>query len=766
MLEQMFKEDPDNIPDSWLEVEDEDTPSESSQPPDTDGVPPAAYDHDFWDPLLDEHLGASDVAEVMAGIQVPKTAPHIIHCTTGNAFDHTVLLSGEETTDWKKDLNFHGVHQRERPHGQSSSKSTSTPHSDGSTRTPYSMYTDRPQQSTPIPPVRETRPLSEISDEEFDVPPLFDDISYEADDVPDLNFDDPDEEPTVGKLYASKQDCQIALAIYAIKERFHFRQTRTTRHSFVLSCHDTHCDWRILAQELTTCGYYTIKKANLVHICPFESRDLYKRRATSKVIAHVYRSRYGEPNVGPKSAQLQQMVLEDLRVSASYMKCHRAKGKAIENTIGNPEESYLDIASYFERLKATNPDTVTAIETELDNLNQTRFLYAFLSFGASIHGFRRVRPVLIIDGTHLSGKYKGVLLTASGQDGNFQVFPLAFAVVDGETDEAWHWFLTKVERIIADSNTLTIISDRHASILKAKQIVFPKAHHGACIVHIMRNVVSRYKNKGLAKMVCAAAFSYRRKDFNDHFGKIRVANADCAKYLEDIGTAKWTRTYFSGNRYNLLTSNVAEQLNNALRKARPSPIVELFMFIQRMLTRWFSARRTKSAKHRGSATPEVEAVMQTHIRLTKGSNISNITNWSYQVKGVFGHNNTVSLDNKVCTCQVFQKLKIPCGHALLAADSIGLPHSNLFGDCYKTQTWRETYSGVIYPEAPLGDHDIPPAIDSLALQPPKTRRPSGRPKENRIPSTGEIQVNKHNLCLSYSLTSDLTCKILLFRSQR
>ncbi|WZZ70237.1 hypothetical protein YC2023_081607 [Brassica napus] len=258
----------------------------------------------------------------------------------------------------------------------------------------------------------------------------------------------------------------------------------------------------------------------------------------------------------------------------------------------------------------------------------------------------------------------------------------------------------------------------------------------------MRNVASRYKNKGLAKMVCAAAFSYRRKDFNDHFGKIRQAHAACAKYLEDIGTAKWTRTYFPGNRYNLLTSNVAEQLNNALRKARPSPIVEFSMFIQRMLTRWFSARRTKSAKHRGAATPEVEAVMQTHIRLTKGSNISNITSWSYQVKGVFGHNNTVSLDNKVCTCQVFQNLKIPCGHALLAADSIGLPHSNLFGDCYQTQTWRETYSGVIYPEAPLRDHDIPPAIESLVLQPPKTRRPSGRPKENRIPSTGEIQVPK------------------------
>ena len=94
------------------------------------------------------------------------------------------------------------------------------------------------------------------------------------------------------------------------------------------------------------------------------------------------------------------------------------------------------------------------------------------------------------------------------------MFPLAFAVVDGETEHAWTWFLAKVERIIADSIALSIISDRHSSILKAMREVFLKYHNGACIVHLMRNVVSRYKNKGLAKMVCEAAFSYSRKDFD------------------------------------------------------------------------------------------------------------------------------------------------------------------------------------------------------------------------------------------------------------
>ncbi|KAJ0233026.1 MULE transposase domain-containing protein [Hirschfeldia incana] len=370
-------------------------------------------------------------------------------------------------------------------------------------------------------------------------------------------------------------------------------------------------------------------------------------KATSKVIAHVYHSRYGEPNEGPKAAQLKQLVLEDLRVSASYMKCHRAKDQAIDITVGKADDSYLGLAAYFEKLKHTNPGNHTAIETEPDVFGETRYVYSFLAFGASIQGFRRV------------------------------------------------------ERIIADSNALSIISDRHLSILKAKAIVFPKAHHGACIVHIMRNAVSRYKSKGLAKL-------------------IKQASPSCHKYLAEIGTSKWSRTFFLGNRYNLLTSNVAEQLNNALKKSRSSPIVELYMFIQRMLTRWFSARRTKSIKQRGAVTPEVAIVMDTHIRLTQG----------------------IALEAKACSCQVFQKLKIPCGHALLVADSIGLPHVQLLGDCYKTQTWIDTYSAAIYSEAPDGDIPIPPAISNLNLQPPNTRRPSGRPKDKRIPSGGDLQVPK------------------------
>lgn len=36
MLEEMFREDPDNIPDTWLLDDEDDTATENSQPPDVD----------------------------------------------------------------------------------------------------------------------------------------------------------------------------------------------------------------------------------------------------------------------------------------------------------------------------------------------------------------------------------------------------------------------------------------------------------------------------------------------------------------------------------------------------------------------------------------------------------------------------------------------------------------------------------------------------------------------------------------------------------
>ena len=49
-----------------------------------------------------------------------------------------------------------------------------------------------------------------------------------------------------------------------------------------------------------------------------------------------------------------------------------------------------------------------------------------------VEGFEHCHPILSIGCTHLHGKYKGTLMIAMGCDGNNQLFPLAFAITEGE----------------------------------------------------------------------------------------------------------------------------------------------------------------------------------------------------------------------------------------------------------------------------------------------------------------------------------------------
>ena len=49
--------------------------------------------------------------------------------------------------------------------------------------------------------------------------------------------------------------------------------------------------------------------------------------------------------------------------------------------------------------------------------------------------------MLAVDGAHLKGQFPGVLLTAVGKDGNNNILPVAWAVVETENAENWTWFL-------------------------------------------------------------------------------------------------------------------------------------------------------------------------------------------------------------------------------------------------------------------------------------------------------------------------------------
>ncbi|KAK6780301.1 hypothetical protein RDI58_022485 [Solanum bulbocastanum] len=55
-----------------------------------------------------------------------------------------------------------------------------------------------------------------------------------------------------------------------------------------------------------------------------------------------------------------------------------------------------------------------------------------------------IRPVIVVDGSHLRGPYNGTFVAASTMDGSGHIFPLAYGVIDSENEAAWTWFFVQL----------------------------------------------------------------------------------------------------------------------------------------------------------------------------------------------------------------------------------------------------------------------------------------------------------------------------------
>ena len=134
--------------------------------------------------------------------------------------------------------------------------------------------------------------------------------------------------------------------------------------------------------------------------------------------------------------------------------------------------------------------------------NPEIFQRVFWSFKPSIDGFEHCHPV-----THLYGKYKGTLLIAMRCDENNQLFPLAFAIIEGENTDSWGWFLACIRNRVTQRTGIYVIFDRHPGIMATMTDphlgwAAPSAYHRICMRQLESNFMTRFKDKLLKNLVC------------------------------------------------------------------------------------------------------------------------------------------------------------------------------------------------------------------------------------------------------------------------
>ncbi|KAA0042312.1 protein FAR-RED ELONGATED HYPOCOTYL 3-like [Cucumis melo var. makuwa] len=116
-------------------------------------------------------------------------------------------------------------------------------------------------------------------------------------------------------------------------------------------------------------------------------------------------------------------------VNVSYDKAWRGREFALNSIRVTLEDSYAMLSAFSDALIRNNQ--------EADD--KGRFKFYFMELAASIDAWNYCVPVISVDGAAMKNKYLGTLISACTIDGNSQIVPLAFAVVDSENDLSWSW---------------------------------------------------------------------------------------------------------------------------------------------------------------------------------------------------------------------------------------------------------------------------------------------------------------------------------------
>ena len=175
------------------------------------------------------------------------------------------------------------------------------------------------------------------------------------------------------------------------------------------------------------------------HTCMSTAISQDHQKLTSKMIAHNIR-----PLVDSDATIKVRHIIAHIRTTygytVSYKKAWIAKNKAIEDIYGNWEASYNNLPQWLLVMQQFLPGTVIDLETlpvysnEGTQIGGARIFHRlFWAFQPCIRGFAHCKPIVQVDGTWLYGKYRGTLLLAVAQDGNGNIFPIAYALVEGET---------------------------------------------------------------------------------------------------------------------------------------------------------------------------------------------------------------------------------------------------------------------------------------------------------------------------------------------
>ena len=326
-----------------------------------------------------------------------------------------------------------------------------------------------------------------------------------------------------GLKFVSLQAFKVWLSDYAIRNHRPYlvgHSDQKVRYS--IHCDKEGCPWAVHGRRIKT-GQWLLTSCVCTHSCrpPSKKKPKTHRQLTSEFLGFkLMKEVSSDPTV--KVKLLMTTVKKMFGYKVKYGKTWKAKSNALRMLYGSWEEAYNRLPRLLGAIAHRNPGMYHVVEDDGHGV----FHRAFWSFGQCITAFKHCHPVLSIDGTFLTGRYKGTIMVAMAHSSNDNVLPVAFGLVPFEHQDNWEWFMRHVRENVIGDREVCIISDRHQGILKAMDIVIPglpKLHHRWCMRHFVANFYRACKSKELSKDLTHVCVAFSTGAFIIRYDKLYEA---------------------------------------------------------------------------------------------------------------------------------------------------------------------------------------------------------------------------------------------------
>ncbi|XP_016199431.1 uncharacterized protein LOC107640423 [Arachis ipaensis] len=380
-----------------------------------------------------------------------------------------------------------------------------------------------------------------------------------------------DGEFTVGMEFSSREAVIKAMKDYTIHRGVDYRVYESEPTTFYAKC------WLIRVTKMQKKYCWEIRRYNGNHTCTRSTISQDHSKLDSKTVAEAIKPFVEvDPSIKVKSVIAE--VQSEFNYTISYRKTWLAKQKAVESIFGGWKASYEALPIWFEAMCHKEPSPVVHFETMPaykgdDLVPDIRVLHrVFWSYYLCIRAFRHCKPVVQVDGTHLYEKYKGCLLVAVSQDGNNNIVPIAFAIVEGETSDAWYFFLSNLRQHVVTRDGVGFISDRHDSIRSAIDWSNgtwspPRAFHMFCIRHIESNFLRKFEAPYLQKLIVNIGYSRTIREYQMRYERLKERGEAYTNWLDRIPREQYALAFDGGYLWGHMTTNLVE-LNELFTRKR------------------------------------------------------------------------------------------------------------------------------------------------------------------------------------------------------